>query len=62
MLASLISNLVNFDYWLRSPWVIIMSLFQLWMLVDAVRRREWVWALFIFIGFGIAALFYDLAV
>lgn len=62
MLASLISNLVNFDYWLRSPWVIIVSLFQLWMLIDAIRRREWIWALFIFIGFGISALFYYLAV
>jgi hypothetical protein len=62
MLASLISNLVNIDYWLRSPWVIIMSLFQLWMLIDALRRREWVWALFIFIGFGISALFYYFAV
>ena len=35
-----------------------MSLFQLWMLVDAVRRREWIWALFIFVGFGFSALFY----
>jgi hypothetical protein len=39
-----------------------MSLFQLWMLIDALRRREWVWALFIFIGFGISALFYYFAV
>ena len=62
MLASLISNLVNFDYWLTSPWVIIMSVFQLWMLIDAICRREWVWALFIFIGFGFSALFYYFAV
>src|SRR5215470_7048868 len=62
MLASLISNLVNIDYWLTSPWVIVMTLFQLWMLIDALRRREWVWALFIFIGFGISALFYYFAV
>lgn len=62
MLASLISNLENFDYWLSSPWVIIMSLFQLWMLIDAIRRREWIWALFIFIGFGFSALFYYLVV
>src|SRR5215470_4158595 len=58
MLASLISNLVNIDYWLTSPWVIVMTLFQLWMLIDALRRREWVWALFIIVGFGFAALFY----
>ena len=62
MLASLISNLVNLEYWLRSPWAIIMSLFSLWMLVDALRRREWVWALFILVGFGLSALFYYLMV
>jgi len=62
MLASLVSNLINFDYWLTNPWVLIMSLFQLWMLIDAVRRREWIWAFFIFVGFGIAALFYYFAV
>jgi tetratricopeptide (TPR) repeat protein len=28
------------------------------MLIDAVRRREWIWALFIAIGMGLAALFY----
>ncbi len=39
-----------------------MWLFSLWMFIDAVRRREWIWALFIFIGFGISALFYYFAV
>jgi len=62
MLASLISNLLNFDYWLSSPAVVLMSLFQLWMFIDAVRRREWLWAVFIFIGWGISALFYYFAV
>src|SRR5947207_15513278 len=62
MLASLISNLVNVEYWIRSPGVIILSLFWLWMLIDALRRREWVWALFIFIGYGLSALFYYFAV
>jgi len=58
MLASLISNLLNLGYWFQSPWVLVLSLFQLWMLVDAVRRREWLWALFILIGWGISALLY----
>ena len=62
MLASLISNLVNVEYWIRSPGVIILSLFWLWVLIDALRRREWVWALFIFIGYGLSALFYYFAV
>src|SRR5438552_15818742 len=62
MLASLVSNLVNFEYWLTNPLLPLVSLFSLWMFIDAVRRREWVWALFIFIGFGFSALFYYFAV
>src|SRR5256712_6831223 len=62
MLASLVSNLLNFDYWLSNPWLPIMSLFQLWMFIHALRRREWLWAVFIFIGFGVSALFYYFAV
>jgi tetratricopeptide (TPR) repeat protein len=62
MLAFLISNLLNVQYWLRYPWLAVLSLFQLWMLIDAIRRREWVWALFIVIGWGISALFYYFAV
>jgi tetratricopeptide (TPR) repeat protein len=62
MLAFLISNLLNLEYWLRYPWLAVLSVFQLWMLVDAVRRREWLWALFIVIGWGFSALFYYFAV
>jgi tetratricopeptide (TPR) repeat protein len=62
MLAFFISNLLQFEYWLRYPWLVVLSLFQLWMLIDAVRRREWVWALFIFVGWGFAALWYYFAV
>jgi len=62
MLAFFISNLLQFEYWLRYPWMAVLSLFQLWMLIDAVRRREWIWALFIFVGWGFAALWYYFAV
>jgi tetratricopeptide (TPR) repeat protein len=58
MLAFFLSNLLNFQYWLASPWLAVLSIFQLWMLIDAVRRREWIWALFMVFGFGLAALFY----
>jgi len=53
-----ISNLLNFDYWLANPWLALFSIFQLWMLIDAVRRREWIWAFFILIGWFLASLFY----
>src|SRR5437867_2468649 len=62
MLASLVSNLINVDYWFSNPWLPVVSLFSLWMFIDAIRRREWVWALFIFVGFGFSALFYYFAV
>ena len=62
MLASLVSNLLNYEFWFTSPWLALVSLFSLWMLIDAIRRREWVWAFFIFVGFGLSALFYYLAV
>lgn len=31
-----------------NPWLAIPAAFQLWMLVDAVRRQEWRWASFMF--------------
>jgi tetratricopeptide (TPR) repeat protein len=52
------SQLLNFDYWISAPWVPLVALFQLWMLIDALRRREWIWAVFIFFGFGLAAFLY----
>ncbi len=55
-------NLLNPQYWLAYPGVVLFSIFQLWMLIDAVRRREWLWALFIVLGFWISALFYYFAV
>ncbi len=58
MLASLITNLLTVDYWLSNPWLGLVTLFSLWMFIDAIRRREWVWAFFIFIGMGFSALFY----
>jgi hypothetical protein len=62
MLASLISNLQSIQYWLSNPWWALIFLFQVWMFIDAVRRREWIWAVFIFIGWGVSALFYYFAV
>lgn len=58
MLASLLTNLANFDYWLANPWLAIVSVFSLWMFIDAIRQREWIWAIFIFFGWGLSALLY----
>src|SRR5438093_2018590 len=57
-LASLRSDLANWQFLLTNPAFLLMTAFQVWMLFDAVRREEWIWALFIFIGFGLSALLY----
>src|SRR4051812_47238431 len=57
MVASIL-NLLNVDYLLASPGFILVTAFQIWMLVDALRQREWVWALFIVFGWGLTSLWY----
>src|SRR5947208_13200671 len=56
-LASLLSDLANWQF-LTNPVVLVMTAFQVWMFVGAVRREEWIWAAFIFIGFGLSAVLY----
>ena len=58
MVALLITDLVNIGYLRSNPWLALVFLFQLWMLVDAIRRQEWIWAFFIFVGWVFAAVFY----
>jgi len=58
MLASLLTNLISFEYLWNYPWAILVSAFQLWMLISAIRQREWVWAIFILFGWGLASLLY----
>ena len=57
MLASFV-DLMSIDRLMAAPWLIVPLLFQAWMLIDAVRKEEWIWALFIFFGFGISAILY----
>jgi tetratricopeptide (TPR) repeat protein len=58
MFASLISNLLNIGYLFHNIWLLLVFAFQIWMFIDAIRRQEWLWAVFIFIGWGITALLY----
>jgi hypothetical protein len=62
MFAWMLTNLLNPEYWVANPVGVIFSIFWLWMLIDAIRREEWLWAFFIFIGWGVSALFYYFAV
>src|SRR5918912_299062 len=49
--------LAEFLYWIHSPVSLVFAAFGIWMLVDAIRRREWVWVLFILFT-GFAAIWY----
>jgi hypothetical protein len=54
MFASLLT-LFSSDYWhylLSSPLALLFLAFQAWMLVHAVRQREWFWVVLILFGFG----------
>ena len=58
MAASIITDLTNPEVLLGNPWLLVIAAFNLWMFIDAVRREEWIWAVFIFIGFGLSAVLY----
>lgn len=40
------------------PVSLLVTAFSIWMFIDAIRREEWIWAVFIFIGCGLSAVFY----
>lgn len=40
-------NMLNGDL-LRNPIVLLMAAFTIWMIVDALRRQEWIWAAIMF--------------
>jgi hypothetical protein len=54
-------NMFDLDY-LRalasSPLFLLFTAFWIWMLVDALRRREWIWAALIFFFSYLTALLY----
>lgn len=61
MFAVLTEGLTDLDYLrslIKSPFTLAALLFQIWMFIDALRRREWLWAVFIFIFSIISALLY----
>jgi hypothetical protein len=41
-----------------NPITLAVTVFQIWMFIHAVRNREWMWALFLFVGWGLAAFWY----
>jgi tetratricopeptide (TPR) repeat protein len=57
MVASIL-DLLEVDAWLSSPVFLLLAIFNLWMFIDAIRQREWIWAVFIFFGWGLTAFLY----
>jgi hypothetical protein len=49
------------EFLISSPFAIAFGIFQLWMIVDAIRRQEWLWLVFIiaFPGFGTFLYFFN---
>lgn len=58
MFASLLNLFADWSFLLLNPVWLAMTVFQIWMLVHALRSREWLWAFFIFIGSGLGAILY----
>jgi len=48
----------SFHSWLSLLGVGLLFLFNLWMIIDAVRKREWIWAGIMFIFPGISTVWY----
>jgi tetratricopeptide (TPR) repeat protein len=58
MLALAFSSLLSLDFWISHPALAVFQLFNLWMLIDAIRREEWIWAVFMFFSWGLTAVIY----
>jgi tetratricopeptide (TPR) repeat protein len=56
--TALLVGFLNLDYWLSSPVTLLLAVFTVWMLVDAVRRKEWIWVLFLVVFPGFSAFWY----
>src|SRR5436190_17563220 len=62
MLGSLFTTLLSLGGFVMvsSPLALLITAFQVWMFVDAIRQREYIWAAIIIFGWGLAALWYYL--
>lgn len=61
MFSGLLEYLKHPEFLISSPFAIAFAIFQIWMIVDAIRRREWLWLVFIlaFPGFGTFLYFFN---
>lgn len=57
-MGSLLSNFLNWESVFSNPIFWVSTAFQLWMLIDAIRQKEWLWVLFLVIGWSFTAMLY----
>jgi hypothetical protein len=60
MMGSLLTRIEYIHYLWGSPFALLITAFQIWMFIDAIRQREWIWAALILFGWGLAAFWYYL--
>jgi tetratricopeptide (TPR) repeat protein len=58
MIVPLFADMSGLWLWLRSPASLALAGFTIWMLIDAVRRKEWIWVLFLLVFPGFSAFWY----
>lgn len=54
----LLTDFMNPRFYLENPLLLIVLAFELWMLIDAIRNQEWMWAVFIFLFPVLNAILY----
>ena len=61
MFSGFLEYLKHPEFLISSPFAIAFGIFQLWMIVDAIRRQEWLWLVFIiaFPGLGTFLYFFN---
>ena len=58
MVTPLLADITDISYWLHSPFALLLAVFQIWMLIDAIRGKEWMWVVFLLVFPGFAAFWY----
>jgi hypothetical protein len=58
MLTALPDDGASWHWLFASPLWLAMLVFQIWMLVHAILNREWLWAVFMLIGWSLTSLLY----
>jgi hypothetical protein len=56
------TKMLNLEYYwylaLHSPWSLVLVALHVWLLIDAIRREEWLWVWFLFFVPGLADIIY----